>query len=100
MAVESLVALQVDDATSYRQYRQAMMPLLERCGGGFGYDFEIAEVLKSETAAPINRVFTICFPDQPAMDAFFADPGYLEIKKRYFEPAVSATTIIATYQKP
>ncbi len=98
MALETLVGLQVVDEAGYQSYRNEMMPILEHYGGGFGYDFKISEVLKSKTKAPINRVFTISFPDQSARDAFFSNEDYLLIRKRHFERAVTHTTIIASYQ--
>ncbi|MDH5429401.1 MAG: DUF1330 domain-containing protein [Nitrospirota bacterium] len=98
MAIETLVGLQVVDDKGYQSYRDEMTPILERYGGGFGYDFKIAEVLKSQTTAPINRVFTISFPNQDARDAFFSNEDYLHIRKRHFESAVTHTTIMASYQ--
>ena len=76
-----------------------MKPILESYGGGFGYDFQIAEVLKSETEAPINRVFTIYFRDESAMNSFFSNKEYLEIKEKHFNQAVTHTTFIATYER-
>jgi hypothetical protein len=76
-----------------------MTPIPESYGGGFGYDFKISEVLKSPTKVPINRVFTISFPDQDSRDAFFSNDEYLKIRRRYFEMAVTDTTIIATYKR-
>ena len=99
MPVEMLVGLEVIDDAGYQDYRDAMTPMLEARGGGFGYDFRIAEVLRARTDAPINRVFTIHFPDEPTMNAFFADPEYLATKKKHFEPSVRAMTIIATYSR-
>ncbi|WP_341503929.1 DUF1330 domain-containing protein [Gallaecimonas sp. GXIMD4217] len=98
MAHEILVALDVRDDGQYQAYRDAMTPLLVGCGGSFGYDFKVAEVLKTETTAAINRVFTIRFPSRQAKDDFFADPGYLAAKARHFAPSVAATTIIAEYE--
>lgn len=97
MSIQNLVGLYVTNDEMYRAYREAMMPILQNYGGGFGYDFKIAETLRSETDAPINRVFTIHFPDQESQDAFFSNPDYLEIKQNYFVPAVSHTTTIDTY---
>ena len=99
MAVEMLVGLQVVDEVSYQTYRDKMTPILAVMGGGFGYDFQIAKVLKTATEAPINRVFTIHFPDQAAREAFFADETYLGIRQQYFEPAVAHTTLIAVYER-
>lgn len=97
--VERLVALQVDDKDSYQRYRAGMTPLLEARGGGFGYDFEIDTVLKSETDHPINRVFTIRFPDEKTMDEFFAAEDYLAVRNEHFEPAVSGVTTLAVYDR-
>jgi uncharacterized protein (DUF1330 family) len=99
MALEMLVALHVVDDGRYQAYREEMTPLLSRCGGGFGYDLRVSEVLKSESDTPINRVFTIRFPDEDAKEAFFSHPAYLEIKDRLFEPSVAATTVVATYER-
>jgi uncharacterized protein (DUF1330 family) len=98
MAVEMLVGLNVIDDEAYRSYRAEMTPILSRYGGGFGYDFRISEVLKSETDAPINRLFTIFFADEDSMTAFFANPEYLQVKQAYFELSVTDTTIIAKYE--
>lgn len=99
MAVEMLVGLQVVDEAGYQTYRDKMTPILEGMDGGFGYDFQIANVLRSASEAPINRVFTIHFPDRASLDAFFADEAYLAIRAKHFEPSVSHTTLIATYER-
>ncbi|MGK0290369.1 MAG: hypothetical protein ACI86H_001827 [bacterium] len=99
MAIERLVGLYVKDDELYQKYREAMSPILETFGGGFGYDFKIAEVLKSEVDAPINRVFTIFFENEDAMNSFFSNEKYLEVKKQYFEVSVSSVTEIARYEK-
>ena len=99
MAIETLVGLQVVDEVGYQSYRDEMMPILECYGGGFGYDFKISEVLKSKTQSPINRVFTISFPDHESKNAFFSNAEYLTVRQRHFEKSVTDTTIIATYEK-
>ncbi len=99
MAIEMLVGLNVLDDAAYESYRDEMTPILESYGGGFGYDFKIAEVLKSPTDTPINRVFTISFPDEDSMNSFFANDEYLEVKQRHFERSVADTIIIATYER-
>ena len=99
MALEMLVGLNVIDDQAYQMYRAEMMPILKRYGGGFGYDFKVSDVLKSETAAPINRVFTIYFASEDSMQAFFSDEAYLQSKQTYFETSVTDTTIIATYER-
>lgn len=99
MPYEILVGLHVTDDTMYQDYRESMTPLLIECGGGFGYDFKIAEVLKSETEENINRVFTIHFPDEEVMEQFFSAESYLAVKAKYFESSVASTTIIARYTR-
>lgn len=97
--IEMLIGLNVTNEEGYSSYRAGMTPLLEAAGGGFGYDFKIAETLKSETDEKINRVFTIYFPSPDVMNSFFTDPGYLNIKKEHFEGAVASTTIMKTYKR-
>ena len=92
-----LVGLHVTDDDAYDAYRAGMMPILERYGGGFGYDFRVAQTLRSPTPERIDRVFTIYFPDEPTAEAFFSDVTYLEVKRRHFAGAVGATTIMAAY---
>ncbi len=99
MAKEMVVGLNVVDDEAYRSYRDEMTPILESYGGGFRYDFTIREVLRSETDAPINRVFTIHFADEESMTAFFSNEEYLQIKQRHFDKSVTDTTIIATYER-
>jgi uncharacterized protein (DUF1330 family) len=97
---EMLVGLAVTDSDIYEQYRSAMKPILAQYSGDFGYDFRVAEVLKSPTDAAINRVFTINFPSEAHMNDFFSDEGYLEVKQAYFTRSVANTSIIASYDKP
>ncbi|MET0284795.1 MAG: DUF1330 domain-containing protein [Polyangiales bacterium] len=82
--------LQVDDADVYSEYRAAMKPILVRHEGEFILDLWVSEVLKGP--APFNRVFTIRFPDQAHMEAFFAHPEYLAVKERFFTRSVSRVT--------
>lgn len=99
MTVEMLVGLNVVDDDMYQAYRDEITPILENYGGGFSCDFKILEVLKSPTEKPINRVFTIYFPDKASMESFFSNAEYLEIKQRHFESSVAGTTIISTYER-
>jgi uncharacterized protein (DUF1330 family) len=94
-----VMGLQVDDAEAYRLYRAGMTPILQRFGGAFGYDFVLAEVLKSESDKPINRVFTLKFPSRTAAERFFADAEYLVVRQAHFERAVSAITQIAAFEE-
>ena len=59
----------------------------------------IGKVLKSETAARINRVFTIIFPEQRVAERFFADPAYRAVRAELFEPAVESVTAIAAFDE-
>jgi uncharacterized protein (DUF1330 family) len=97
MSYEMVVGLDVINDEVYQDYRNAMKPLLEDHGGGFRYDFKIADVLKNEEGRNINRVFTIHFRDKNAMESFFSNEEYLKIKSQYFEKSVAATTIISEY---
>ncbi len=99
MVIENLMAMYITDDASYTTYRKKMVPILEKHGGGFGYDFKVSEVLKSEVNQPINRVFTIYFKDEATMNRFFSNEEYISIKKAYFEKAVSSVVQIAKYQK-
>ena len=74
---EMLVGLYVTDDERYSRYREAMTPILEGYGGSFRYDFTIGEVLKSESAQPINRLFILTFPDVRSKDGFFASGDQL-----------------------
>ena len=99
MAYELLVGLHVTNDDMYQAYREKMTPALVECGGGFGYDFRIAEVLRSQTDHEINRVFTIYFPDKEAMQQFFSAESYKAIKVEFFESSVASTTVIAEYTR-
>lgn len=89
---EIIMGLNVTDEEGYRAYRAGMTPILEQMGGAFRYDFTIAETLRNGSNHPINRVFTIAFPDQQTSKAFFADAGYLEVRARHFDPSVNGVT--------
>ena len=96
---ETLVGLHVTDDEMYSRYRAGMTPILTTFGGFFRYDFRIGEVLKKEVGEDINRLFIISFPDREARDAFFSNEEYIEVRRRFFEPAVQAATIIAEYER-
>lgn len=99
MAYEMLVGLNVLDDRLYQEYRKEMKPILVTYGGGFSYDFKVAEMLQSEVDTEINRVFTIFFQDSDAMDGFFSDPDYLKVKQQFFDKSVGSMTIISSYEK-
>lgn len=98
MAYESLVALQVSDEAGYQSYRDGMTPILEGYGGSFRWDFRISEVLAGESDEPLNRLFILSFPSADAKQAFFTDPAYLEVRGRFFDPAVAAVARLAEYE--
>ena len=95
MAYERIMGLHVTDNEEYQKYREAMTPILHSYGGSFGYDFKIAEVLKSKSLNEINRVFTIEFPSQEVMDEFFSNGEYLKVKDRHFVNSVRSITPIS-----
>ena len=98
MPYEMTVGLLVVDQESYSQYRKEMLPLPEDAGGAFRYDFEVARVLRGEDGgAEINRAFVMRFPSKSSKERFFADPRYIEIRRRFFDPAVKARMLIAEY---
>ena len=96
--IETLVGLDVADNDGYQAYRDAMLPLLERIGGGFRYDFTIAKTLRNSAGHEINRVFIIYFPNRQARDRFFDDEAYREIRGRLFETSVRDATIIGAWE--
>lgn len=98
MAHEILMAIRVTDEARYRDYREAMMPILASYGGRFGYDFRVSEVLESPTGEDLNRVFTIRFPDRTARERFFADSDYAKVRASLFDRSVAHKTIIAEYE--
>ena len=88
--VVRLVGLTVTDPGLYAAYRKQMAPLLAAHGGSFGVDVWVQEVLRSPVEEPFNRLFTIQFPTEEKMEAFFSHPEYLAIRKRYFDPSVAS----------
>jgi len=99
MINENLLALNVTDDEMYNKYRQEMTPLLLSVGGEFGYDFKVSETLKSEANHPINRVFTIKFPNKDVMKSFFSSDSYRAVNKKYFRDSVDGVTMISSYDK-
>ncbi|MBM3759399.1 MAG: DUF1330 domain-containing protein [Acidobacteria bacterium] len=96
---EMTVGLHVIDEAAYAEYRAGMTPLLQREGGGFRYDFQVAQTLKNEEGREINRVFVLMFPNRRAKERFFADTEYLAVREKWFEPSVAAVTILAEYER-
>ena len=99
MSFERIMGIDVANDVDYQKYRDAMGPILASFGGSFGFDFKIAEVLKSKTEDAINRVFTIDFPSKEAMDNFFSDPSYLKVKEQFFKHSVRSVTTISMHEK-
>jgi uncharacterized protein (DUF1330 family) len=95
-----LLGFEVDDAETYRRYREGMTPILHSHGGDFGYDFVVERVLKSESGKPINRVFTLMFPSAETAARFFEDAAYVRVRAALFERSVSAVTTLATFVEP
>lgn len=96
---ERLVGLHVTDDKLYQEYRKAMLPILKEYGGDFGYDFKVSSVLINESGNPINRVFTIHFPDEDTSKEFFNNSRYKEAREKYFNKSVTSATIISQYVK-
>ena len=99
MSYERIMGLEVTNDGEYQKYRESMIPILHSFGGSFGFDFKVNEVLKSKTSEPINRVFTIDFPNKEIMDNFFNDPEYLAVKAQYFQSSVKSVTTISMHEK-
>ena len=55
--------------------------------------------MKSETAAPINRVFTMVFPERSVAERFSDDPAYKAVRAELFEAAVGSVTRIAAFDE-
>lgn len=95
----TLYGLLVRDPEGYARYRGAMEPILHAYGGRFGYDLEVSAVLRSEVETPMNRVFTIAFPDEAAKVRFFEDPDYRVVRRTHFEGAVESVAELASFSE-
>lgn len=96
--VEILVGVHVTNPELYAEYRARMTPLLIAHGGQFVVDVLVAEVLRSPENKRFNRLFTIRFPSQQQLDAFFALPEYRAIRQQFFEPSVAETARLGRYE--
>jgi uncharacterized protein (DUF1330 family) len=94
---EILVGVHVIDEAGYTGYRTEMTPLLEAHGGRFVLDVRVAEVLRAPSSVAFNRLFAIRFPSTRHRDAFFANPDYMAIRARLFEPSVSEMVRLGDY---
>lgn len=95
--VVRLVGVQITDQDGYKRYRDAMTPLMHAAGGRFGIDVEVSRNLSPAGDAPINRLFTIHFPDEDALNAFFGSEAYQSVRAEHFNPSVSGSTIYGIY---
>ena len=95
--IEILRGVQVIDEAVYARYRAEMAPLLDAHGGRFVLDVRVAEIVRAPSPTAFNRLFTIRFPSARHRDAFFADPDYVAVRSRLFEPSVSAMVRLGEY---
>ena len=95
-ASQILVALTVNDEAMYAAYRAAMMPILEAHGGRFVLDVRVSEVMRP-TDHSFNRLFSIRFPSPEQRAAMFANPEYLAIRARLFEPSTRDYVQLGTF---
>lgn len=95
--IEILVGVNVTNPELYAEYRARMTPLLHERGGSFVVDVQVAEVLRSPEGKPFNRLFTIRFPSEEQLEAFFALPEYRKIRQEFFDPSVSDTSRLGRY---
>ena len=98
MAYEIIIGLRVTDQKGYVTYRELMLPILSSYDGRFIHDFEVSKTLLSLEAGEINRLFMIRFPDKQAMESFFSDAGYIEIRKNHFDKSVAETYSLAALE--
>ncbi len=96
--ITHVMGMQIENRELYAEYRRRMLPLLEAAGGSFGVDVWVSEVLRSPAAASFNRLFTLRFPTVAAREAFFGSAEYAAVKKTYFDPSVSARTVLAQFE--
>ncbi len=98
MEIDRLVGVNVTDETMYEEYRANMAPILASHGGRFVVDVRVSEVLLAPGDGQFNRLFTIRFPTEQAMDRFFQSPEYLEVRQQFFVPSVSSTSPLSKYK--
>jgi len=94
---EILIGVHVVDEVGYARYRAEMTPVLEAHGGRFVLDVRVADILRTSLPGTFNRLFAIRFPSAQNREAFFADPVYLAIRARWFEPSVAETVWLGDY---
>ena len=79
MAYYLMIEADVTDPERYALYRQAVTPLIERCGGRFLVRGGEVEVFEGEYNG--RRRVVIEFESQQAARAFWHSPEYAEVKK-------------------
>lgn len=97
MTIHRFIGIQVHNDALYQSYREHMIPIMKTYGGRFVVDVDVKQVRSAPNGAQFNRLFTIEFPDQEALTAFFNDDDYIAVRKEYFEPSVSNVSSLATY---
>ncbi len=96
--VENLVAIQVEDAAAYGEYRRQLAPVLDAYGAEMRFEGRISEVLSSPGEARLNRIFLLRFPSAVAARDFSEDERYLQLRDRYFTPSVPNTIFLGHYR--
>lgn len=79
MAYYLMIEAEVTDSGRYALYRQAVTPLIERCGGRFLVRGGEVEVFEGEYDG--RRRVVIEFESQEAARAFWDSPEYGDVKK-------------------
>lgn len=79
MAYYLMIEADVTDPERYALYRQAVTPLIERCGGRFLVRGGEVEVFEGEYNG--RRRVVIEFESQQAARAFWHSPEYTDVKK-------------------
>ena len=76
-----IFSLKVTNPKVYARYRAAIAPVLERFGGKIAKEYDVAHALHSDDEAEdVTKIAMFAFPEQAALDAFFADPAYQAAK--------------------
>jgi uncharacterized protein (DUF1330 family) len=88
----------VVDPETYAAYRARMTPILEAYGGRFEVDVRVAEVLRSPGQERYNRLFSLSFPSIERLEAFFADPAYVAVRRELLDASVSEIVSLGRYE--
>jgi uncharacterized protein (DUF1330 family) len=98
MSTVAFFGVQVIDPALYVEYRARIAPMLEAHGGRFEVDVRVAEVLKAPASEGFNRLFSLRFGSTDRLEAFFADPAYLAVRRDLLARAVSAIVPLGRYE--